>query len=248
MSSTTTDPPAEGQTILEHLNELRIRLTWAAGALAIGTIIAFTFTQPVLEFLIEPYNNQVQAISPTEPIEIYFKLALVLGAILAMPVILYQVWLFVAPALERHEKKYALVFVLSAFGLFLVGMAFAWVVLLPAAISFLRDFMPTIFDSQWTGREYIGFTSTFLFWIGVSFEMPLVIYLLARGGFVQARTLREQWRLALVAIAVIAAAVTPSIDPITMLLAMAPLLLLYVLSIGLAAIGGRQFARSMAIE
>ena len=165
-----------------------------------------------------------------------------------MPVILYQVWLFVAPALERHEKKYALVFVLSAFGLFLVGMAFAWVVLLPAAISFLRDFMPTIFDSQWTGREYIGFTSTFLFWIGVSFEMPLVIYLLARGGFVQARTLREQWRLALVAIAVIAAAVTPSIDPITMLLAMAPLLLLYVLSIGLAAIGGRQFARSMAIE
>lgn len=248
MNSTLTDKPEEGQTILQHLNELRIRLTWAAAALAVGTVIAFTFTQPVLQFLIEPYNNRVQALSPTEPIEIYFKLALVLGATLAMPVILYQVWLFVAPALERQEKKYALVFVFSAFGLFLIGMAFAWFVLLPAALTFLRDFMPSIFDTQWTGREYIGFTSTFLFWIGVSFEMPLVIYLLARGGFVQAKTLREQWRIALVAIAVIAAAVTPSIDPITMLLAMAPLLILYVLSIGLAALGGRQFARSMVIE
>jgi len=108
--------------------------------------------------------------------------------------------------------------------------------------------MSTIFDAQWTGREYIGFTSTFLFWIGVSFEMPLVIYLLARTGLIGARTLREHWRIALVLIAVIAAMVTPSIDPVTMLLAMAPLLVLYVFSIFLAAIGARQFNRSMELE
>lgn len=239
---------SEGQTILEHLNELRIRLTWVVVALVIGTAVAFAFTRPVLEFLIAPYDDRVQSISPTEPIEIYFKLTLVLGAVLAMPFILYQVWLFVGPALERHEKFYAILFVISAFTLFLAGIAFAWFVLLPAALTFLRDFMPTIFQTEWTGREYIGFTSTFMFWIGVSFEMPLVIYLIARAGVVEARTLWEQWRVALVAIAVIAAAVTPSIDPITMLLAMVPLLVLYVLSIGLAVIGQRQFARSMAID
>lgn len=235
-------------TILEHLNALRIRVTWAIVALVIGTIVAFPFTQPVLEFLIAPYEERVQALSPTEPIEIYFKLALVLGAVLAMPFILAQVWVFVAPALERNEKWPALLFVGSAFSLFLAGVAFAWFVLLPTALVFLRDFLPTIFITQWSGSEYIGFTSTFLFWIGVSFEMPLVIYLLARSGILGPNTLREQWRVAIVVIAVIAAAVTPSIDPITMLLAMSPLLVLYVLSIGLAMIGSRQFARSMAID
>ncbi|MCA9992466.1 MAG: twin-arginine translocase subunit TatC [Ardenticatenaceae bacterium] len=242
------ETPEAGQTILEHLNELRQRLVWAVAALTVGTVIGFFFAPAVLEFLIAPYNNRVQAISPTEPVEIYFKLALVLGGVVAMPFILYQVWLFVAPGLQRGEKRFAFVFVSSAFALFLAGIAFAWFVLMPAALSFLRDFMPTIFDANWTAREYIGFTSTFLFWIGVSFEMPLVIYLFARAGLVSAATLREQWRLAVVIIAVLAAAVTPSIDPVTMLLAMAPLLVLYVLSIGLARLGQRQFERSMAVE
>src|SRR5690606_10044926 len=132
------------------------------------------------------------------------------------PFILYQVWLFVKPALEsKEERRFVYIFVPSAFLLFLIGIAFSWLVLLPAAISFLSGFMPTVFLVEWTANEYIGFTTTFLFWIGVSFEMPLIIYLIARAGIITPQGLREQWRVAIVAIAVIAAVVTPSIDPIT---------------------------------
>lgn len=238
----------EGQTILEHLNELRKRLTWAVIGLVIGTVISFLFTEPLLQFLIAPYGDVVQAISPTEPIETYFKVALVSGGILSMPVIIYQIWLFVAPALEKNERRFVYVFVPAAFMMFLLGLAFSWYVLLPAAINFLAGFMPEIFLTEWTASEYISFTTTFLFWIGVCFEMPLVVYLVARAGMIEARTLREQWRVALVGVAVLAAAVTPSVDPVTMLLTMVPLLVLYILSILLAMLGQRQFQRSMAID
>jgi sec-independent protein translocase protein TatC len=240
--------PLEGQTILEHLNELRKRLTWAVVGLAIGTVISFLFTEPLLQFLIAPYGDAVQAISPTEPIETYFKVALVSGGILSMPVIIYQIWLFVAPALQKNERRFVYIFVPAAFLMFLLGIVFSWYVLLPAAISFLSGFMPDIFMTEWTAREYISFTTTFLFWIGVCFEMPLVVYLIARAGLIEARTLREQWRFAIVGIAILAAAVTPSVDPVTMLLTMAPLIVLYTLSILLAMLGQRQFRRSMAID
>lgn len=240
--------PFDGQTILEHLNELRKRLTWAVVGLAVGTVISFVFTEPLLLFLIAPYGDVVQAISPTEPIETYFKVALVSGAILAMPVILYQIWLFVAPALEKNERRSVYIFIPAAFLMFLTGIAFSWYVLLPAAINFLAGFLPDIFLTEWTASEYISFTTTFLFWIGVCFEMPLVVYLVARAGLIEARTLREQWRFALVGIAFLAAAVTPSVDPVTMLLTMLPLLILYLLSFGLAALGQRRFQRSMAID
>lgn len=238
----------EGQTILEHLNELRKRLTWAVAGLVVGTIISFIFTEPLLLFLIAPYGDAVQAISPTEPIETYFKVALVSGAVLAMPVILYQIWLFVAPALEKNERRFVYIFIPAALIMFALGILFSWFVLLPAAITFLSGFLPEIFLTEWTASEYISFTTTFLFWIGVSFEMPLVVYLFARAGLVTAQTLREQWRVAIVAIAILAAAVTPSVDPVTMLLTMAPLLVLYGLSILLARFGQRQFERSMAID
>ena len=240
--------PLEGQTILEHLNELRKRLTWAVVGLVIGTVISFLFTQPLLQFLIAPYGDAVQAISPTEPIETYFKVALVSGGVLSMPVIIYQIWLFVAPALQKNERRFVYIFVPAAFVMFLLGIVFSWYVLLPAAITFLSGFMPEIFMTEWTAREYISFTTTFLFWIGVCFEMPLVVYLIARAGLIEARTLREQWRFAIVGIAILAAAVTPSVDPVTMLLTMAPLIVLYTLSILLAMLGQRQFRRSMAID
>jgi sec-independent protein translocase protein TatC len=121
-------------------------------------------------------------------------------------------------------------------------------VLLPAAITFLSTFMAEIFEARWISREYISFATTFLVWIGVSFEMPLIIYFLARFGIVGPKTLREQWRMAIVGIAVLAAAITPSIDPVTMLLTMIPLLILYGMSIILAAIGHRQFSKTVALD
>jgi len=238
----------QGQTILEHLNELRIYVTWAAAGLVVGTIVSFAFAQQLLDFLIAPYGQQLQTLSPTEGIQTYFRVALVSGAILSMPWILYQLWRFVAPGLHKNEKRYVYVFIPSATFLFLLGVAFAWFILLPSAIGFLSTFMEDLFVAEWTSQEYIGFATTFLFWMGVSFELPLIIYFLARFGVISSQTLREQWRIAIVAIAIIAAAVTPSIDPVTMLLTMVPLVLLYFLSIILAKLGQRQFDRTVALD
>jgi sec-independent protein translocase protein TatC len=241
-------PSLDGQTILQHINELRIYLTRALIGLVLATILSFAFAQQLLEFLIAPYGDLLDVISPTEGIETYFKVALVAGVILSMRWILYQLWQFIAPGLERNEKQYVYIFVPSATFLFLIGVAFAWLVLLPAAISFLSTFMADIFEARWISREYISFATTFLLWIGVSFEMPLIIYFMARFGVISSTTLREQWRIALVGIAVLAAAITPSVDPVTMLLTMVPLFILYLLSILLAAVGQRQFRKVVALD
>lgn len=236
------------QTILEHLGELRVRISWAAGGLILAVIVSFFFTEQLLDILIEPYGEQLQTLSPTEGIQTYFRVALVAGAMLAMPWMLYQVWLFISPGLHSHERRYVFIFVPSATILFIIGVAFSWFVLLPSAILFLSSFMPTIFSPEWTSNEYIGFATSFLFWIGLSFEIPLVVYFLALFGIVTSQTLRRQWRFAIVGIAVLAAAITPSIDPVTMILTMVPLIVLFFLSIVLASVGQRQFERKVAVD
>ena len=237
-----------GSTILEHLNDLRVRVTWAAVGLAVGVVIGFVFAEPILNILIKPYGETLQTLSPTEGIQTYFRIALFAGAILAMPWILYQFWLFIKPGLHEHEKRYVYIFIPSATLLFLTGVAFSWFVLLPSAIAFLSTFMESIFSAEWTSQEYIGFATSFLFWLGVAFEIPLVVYFLALFGILSAKTLREQWRFAIVGVAVLAAVITPSIDPVTMLLTMLPLLFLYFLSILLASVGYRQFERKVALD
>lgn len=253
---TTPEDIDEGpqETILTHLNELRIRLTWAAASLAVTTVLSFIFAEQLLDFLLRPYaassplGAELQILRPTEGIETFFKVSLMAGAIISMPIILYQVWLFIAPGLTKKERRYVYVFLPSALLLFGLGISFAWFILVPAAVQFLANFLPDVFNPDWTGQEYIGFLTTMLFWIGVAFEMPVVVYFIARAGLVTAKTLREQWRFAIVGIAVLAAMITPSIDPVTMLLTMAPLVVLYGMSIILAVVGQRQFAKSMAIE
>jgi sec-independent protein translocase protein TatC len=234
----------QAQSLLQHLNEFRIRVMWAMAGLAVATVISFIFAPRLLAILVGPYGDRLQLLGPTEGIEIYFKVSLMTGAILAMPYMLYQLWLFIAPGLEVRERRYVYLFVPSATLLFLVGIVFTWYVLMPAAIYFLSNFMPQVFFAEWRAREYIRFTTTFLFWIGVSFEMPLIVYFLARVGIVTPALLKEQWRFAVVGIAVLAAMVTPSVDPVTMMLTMVPLLVLYIISIFMARIGQRQFERS----
>jgi sec-independent protein translocase protein TatC len=241
-------------TLLGHLNELRIRLTYVAVALLITTAFSFVFAEPLLHFMLGPYANsldgvvELQTLEPTEGIETFFRVSLLSGVVFAMPIILYQFWQFLVPGLTRDEKRYVFIFLPSALLLFALGILFAWFVLIPAAVFFLANFLGTIFKTDWTPNGYIGFVLRMLFWIGIAFEMPVVVYFIARVGVVTAQTLREQWRFAIVGIAVLAAIITPSIDPVTMLLTMAPLLVLYVLSIGLAVVGQRQFERSVALE
>ena len=191
---------------------------------------------------------ELQVLRPTEGIETFFNVSLLAGAIISMPIILYQLWLFILPGLTKKERRYIYIFLPSALILFGLGISFAWFILVPASVQFLANFLPDVFNPDWTGQEYISFLTTMLFWIGVAFEMPVVVYFVARVGLVTAKTLREQWRMALLAISVLAAMITPSVDPVTMLLTMAPLIILYGLSIILAVVGERQFNKSMAVD
>ena len=150
----------------------------------------------------------------------------------------------------KLKTKYVYIFVPSAFILFLVGLAFTWFVLIPSAINFLAQttFLPDEFRTDWQSREYMSFILQMLLWVSIAFELPIIVYFISRVGLVTSAVLREQWRIAIVGTSVLAAAITPSIDPVTMLLTMAPLIVLYFLSILLAWVGQRQFERSMTIQ
>src|SRR5690606_5123060 len=136
-------------------NELRVRITYAAVAIFVGTLLGFFIAEPLLHYLLQPYANSLpmgnptlQTIRVTESLETFFKVSLLFGAILAMPMVLYQIWLFVAPALTDVEKKYVYIFIPGAFGLFSLGILFSWFVLIPAAIHFLATFMQDIFRAE----------------------------------------------------------------------------------------------------
>lgn len=240
-------------TLLQHLNELRIRLTWAAGAIVLFTLLSFIFAEDLILFLMGPYNNifdgqGLQTVSPTEGIETYFKVSLLSGLIISMPMTLYQIWLFIAPGMTKKERRSVYIFIPSALLLFALGLAFSWYILTPAAIGFLATFLSEVFDPDWRSQEYISFVLSMLFWISISFQMPIIIYFFARAGLVTSKALREQWRYAVVGISILAAMITPSIDPITMLLTMAPLNVLYGLSIILAHFGYRNFEKPADVE
>ena len=220
--------------LMGHLRELRNVLVKCAIVLAIMTAISFTFTTQILQFLIAPYGGILETIDPTENVTTYFRVALVSGAVLAMPLLIYFIWSFIAPGLEAREKRYVRYVVPGATFLFLLGVAFAWGLMLPAAIGFLSTFEPTIFKTSWRAAAYIPFVTSLLFWIGVAFELPLVVFFLAKLKIVTARKLLGWWRFAVVGAAIVAALITPTVDPFNMALVMAPLVFLYFLSIALA--------------
>jgi sec-independent protein translocase protein TatC len=222
-------------TVLEHLVELRQRLIKAVLALVITTFVSLLFTRRLLALLTAPMgDNLPQAIGPTETIVIYFKVALIGGLVLAMPVIVYQFICFLVPGLYPHERRYLYIIVPAASLLFAAGVAFARYVMLPAAIPFLLSFMGDIIRQQWTIEKYMSLVTGLMFWVGVIFETPLVIAFLAYLGVVSPDMLWKNFRYALVLIAIIAAVATPTPDPINMALLMLPLVLLYLLSILLA--------------
>lgn len=225
--------------LLEHLNELRIRVFKIFLALILTTGVSFAFSQQAVEYLATPIGgiDKLVSIELTENIAIFMKVSLLGGFVLGMPVIVYQILAFVLPGLKRREQAWLFLMVPFATLLFAAGVAFTWFVMLPSAIPFLTSFMGI--TTQVRPENYFGFTTRLMFWIGVCFEMPLVVMFLAKLKFVTARQLLRGWRYAIVAMAVVAAAVTPTVDPVNMGLVMAPLLGLYVISIALAAIVGR---------
>jgi sec-independent protein translocase protein TatC len=227
------------QDLLYHLNALRKHLFRAVGFLFLTTVLSFAFTSQIIDFLAQPIGGigKLVAIDPTEPIGVFMRVALLSGFALAFPYIALELWLFAAPGLRKDSRLFALAAIPIATLFFLGGMAFAYKVMMPAALPFLLNFMGL--TTQPRPASYIRFVTGVMFWIGVAFEFPLVIYVLARIGLVRGEMLAHQWRLAVVIIAIAAAAITPTVDPVNMALVMGPMIVLYFLSIALAYLAQR---------
>jgi sec-independent protein translocase protein TatC len=247
VSSSTTKPttpevPDEepgGMALIDHVREIRDRLFRCALAMVVGGAIGFLVSEQALKILIQPYGKDLQVLNPTEALTAAFTTSITIGATLALPFILFQVLGFIMPGLYDHEKRGIYIGLPFGFLLFILGVAFAWFVMVPNGLAFLKNIYSTVFTSNWTALLYIEFVTGLLFWIGVAFEMPLIMYLLARANVVTGRVLAKNWRYALLFIAIISAIITPTPDPINMGLVMAPLIVLYGISIVLAFIARR---------
>lgn len=233
-------------TLLEHLAELRVRLVKAMLALVVGTAISFFLVQPVLQILIRPLGENVpQAIAPTETILVYFRVMLILGVTIAMPVIVYQIIRFILPGLLPHERKF-LYFIIPGVAIcFTSGVAFAALILLPGMITFMRGFLEEIVENRWTIQNYVNFVTFVMFWMGILFQTPLVIFFLAKLGVVTPQQLGAFRRYAVLVSAVVAAIATPTHDPINMVVLMVPLVILYEIGIILARLAVRQNKRAV---
>jgi len=236
----------EPMVLLEHLDVLRKHLFRSLAALAITTGISFAFASQILNFLSKPVGGieALQSIEVTESIGAFMRVSLLSGVTIALPYLLFEAFAFVNPALKKRERVTILIALPFAAIMFVGGLAFAYFIMLPAALPFLLNFM----DIQTIPRpsNYIRFVTNLMFWIGMAFQFPLIIYALAAVGLVNAKGLLNGWRFALIGIAVLAAMVTPTVDPVNMALVMAPMSLLYIISIGLAVIAGRGRAKREA--
>lgn len=224
------------ESLWGHVEALRAHLLRTLIVLSIGIGISFYFAIPLMEYLAEPVGGlkNLQAIEVTEELGVFMRVALTSGIAIMLPYIVFEIWLFAAPGLKPRERKMGLAGIPFATALFLSGMAFTFYFLLPTALPFLGSF--TTISEFWTAREYFGFISSLMLWIGLFFEFPLVIYILTSIGLVKPGFLAQQWRVAVIIIAVIAAAITPTVDPVNMALVMLPLTVLYFISIGLSYI------------
>jgi sec-independent protein translocase protein TatC len=220
----------------EHLEELRNRLFRAVMGIAVGMGISFFFTPQVLDYIKTTYGDKLMVIDPTDSIVVFFRLALMMGAILASPLITYQLLMFIMPGLTRKEQRWVLLSLPATTLLFLIGLAFTWFILVPAYVNFLIGFESDIFRVSWTADNYIGFLTAVLFWHAAAFETPVVFYILGRMGIVTYATMIKYWRHAVVVAAIIAAFITPTVDPLTMLVITLILVALYGLSVILVGV------------
>ncbi len=234
-----TDDKQE-MTLWQHLGELRKRLLYAVIGMVIGIVISLIVSDYTLELLAKPVGGfeSLLSIEVTENIGVFMRVTLLGGFIISLPFTLLQIYLFISPALKIKERRWILRAVPLAFFLFLIGAGFAYLVMLPAAIPVLIQFKGPEVLPKW--KDYVSFVTSMIFWAGISFEMPLVAFVLSKFGIISAKQLLRGWRVAIIMIAVAAAVITPTGDPINMALLMVPLLLLYGLSILLAALARKD--------
>jgi sec-independent protein translocase protein TatC len=241
----TLENPA---ALLEHLQALRAHLLRSLLVLAVAVGISFAFAQQILDWMAAPIGGigALQAIEVTESVGAFMRVSLLTGFALSLPYLIVEAFAFVNPGLRRRERITLLVLIPLAVLMFAVGLWFAYYVMLPVALPFLTSFMGIRTIPR--PANYIQFVTTVMFWVGVAFEFPLLMFALATIGVVEARTMLRGWKVAVVGIAIAAAVITPTPDPINMALLMAPLLGLYFLGILFAAAAGRRRSRRRDIR
>ncbi len=245
MSDTGTEHLDEGghMTLMEHLAELRNRLIKSAVAVAVGAVICWIFYGFILDFLLEPHCREsvsesvseselfdpgcnLFVTSPLEPFSVRMTLVGYSGLALAMPVLLWQGWRFIAPGLYRHEKRYAIPFVAAGVLLFFSGAALAYWSL-PRALDFLKDIGGPDLVSWFSPSQYLGFVVKMMVAFGVAFQFPIVLIGLQAMGVVENRTLRRVRSYAVVGIVILVAVITPSGDPYTLMALSVPMYAFY---------------------
>ncbi len=233
-------PPEEPEgaelTLGEHLNEIRQRLTVSVLTMVLTTVVALLFASTILDYLLQPGRDALPEFRPiyTELlgfIGAYIKISLMLGLAGAMPVIVYQIYAFIHPGLTGAERKWIMPIVGLATVAFACGGAFAFFIGWPPALSFLLNFGQDIADPQVRINNYIDMLTRFVIWTGIIFELPLFLMGLGAIGLVTSKRLLGMWRWAIIGSFLLAALITPSIDPVTQTFVAVPTLGLYILGI-----------------
>ncbi|MCC6832711.1 MAG: twin-arginine translocase subunit TatC [Thermoleophilia bacterium] len=224
-------------TAVDHLDELRRRLMVGVVSLVVAFAAMYAVHAQLVDALTAPLpdgHDRLVTLSPTEPFMTVLKVTLWAAVLVALPVWLYQLYAFMIPAVADQSRRGMVAVVTGLCGLFVAGVAFGYAVVLPVALRFLLGFGEGTFDAQVRAGEYFGFATTMLLASGLLFEVPVAMMALARMGVASARLYRRHWRIGLVVMAAIAA-LLPGGDPLSMMLLLAPQLVLYAIGVGLAA-------------
>ena len=226
-----------GMSLMQHLEELRKMLIRSAIGLVVGMGIAWGFYSRIEQIIAAPLTHlglQLTQLHPIDAVDFAVKVALYGGAILASPYILYQIWLFISPGLYTREKRYVIPFMGATVGLFMTGIFVAYHFVLPSAMPVLLFKFGANFKQMITIDDYMQFFLAVVLGIGITFELPVLVFFLALFGIVDAKFMIKQARYAILIIFIIAAIICPAPDPISMCIFASPMLILYVFSIGVA--------------
>lgn len=234
----------EPASFFEHVGALRKHILRSVVVLLICAVVGFAFLSTLLEFIAQPIGglSELQAVDVTEPIGVGMRVVLLAAFAVALPYIIFEIFLFVAPALPRRARVIGLFTIPLVVIFFFGGMAFAYYLILPTGLPVLLNFLNV--STQIRPSSYVRFVTNLMFWIGALFEFPLLAYILTAMRILSPSVLLKNWRIAVVVISVLSALITPTIDPINMLLVMVPLMLLYGLSILLSLLAGGKPAPS----
>jgi len=229
-------------SVTEHLEELRRRVIIALVSIGAATLASVPFSSYLLKVLKTPAYGVIQRLvffSPEEAFSIYMRISFLSGLVMAFPVVLYQFWAFVSPAIEDKFKSYIKYFVISCSATFAAGCVFAYYVLLPNALKFLLSLGSGELEAVISANRYISFTTGIIFCCGLVFQMPVLSYLLTKVGLIDAGFLRGKFKFALVIVFVIAAVITPTTDVFNMTALAIPMILLYEVSIWVSFLAKR---------